>query len=152
MTSAVTPAAWTEDAVCASIDPELWFPEQGFSSKTAKKICATCSVREECLQAALEQPERFGVWGGLSEHERRKLRPTTRICKAEGCETEFSPGSSHGVYCSEDCRRTARIKSYDDCAKALLCIQCGGETTSLRCQACTRRHMAASVQPRKAAA
>lgn len=152
MTGAITPAVWTKDAVCASIDPELWFPEKGNNSRSAKKICAACPVREECLRAALEQPERYGVWGGLSEHERRKLRPTTRTCKAEGCDAEFSPGPSHAVFCSDNCRKAARNKSYDDSVKALLCIQCGGETTTLRCQACTRRHVAASVQPRKAVA
>lgn len=66
--------AWQERALCAQTDPEAFFPEKGGSTREAKKICLTCEVREECLQYALEHDERFGIWGGLSERERRKLK------------------------------------------------------------------------------
>lgn len=71
---AYRPEPWMQDAVCATVDPEAWFPEVGLSNKAAKQICLSCPVREQCLQAALDRDERFGVWGGLSEMERRKLR------------------------------------------------------------------------------
>jgi len=61
-------------ALCAQTDPEEFFPEKGGSTKRAKKVCALCDIREPCLQRALDDDERFGVWGGLSERERRKLK------------------------------------------------------------------------------
>lgn len=65
---------WTVDALCAQTDPEAFFPEKGGSTREAKKICRACMVRAECLLAAIETDERFGIWGGLSERDRRKLR------------------------------------------------------------------------------
>jgi WhiB family redox-sensing transcriptional regulator len=66
--------AWQTDALCAQTDPEAFFPEKGGSTRDAKKICGTCEVRAQCLEYALQNDERFGIWGGLSERERRKLR------------------------------------------------------------------------------
>jgi WhiB family redox-sensing transcriptional regulator len=68
------PLAWQSDSLCAQTDPEAFFPEKGGSTRDAKKICASCEVRVHCLEYALENDERFGIWGGLSERERRKLR------------------------------------------------------------------------------
>jgi WhiB family transcriptional regulator, redox-sensing transcriptional regulator len=65
--------AWQEDAKCAETDPEAFFPEKGGSTREAKKVCMSCEVREECLKYALDNDERFGIWGGLTERERRKL-------------------------------------------------------------------------------
>ncbi|MHA6667375.1 WhiB family transcriptional regulator [Homoserinimonas sp. A447] len=66
--------AWQSDSLCAQTDPEAFFPEKGGSTRDAKKICASCEVRVQCLEYALANDERFGIWGGLSERERRKLR------------------------------------------------------------------------------
>lgn len=66
--------AWKEDALCASTDPEAFFPEKGGSTREAKRVCAACDVRVECLEFALDHDERFGIWGGLSERERRRLK------------------------------------------------------------------------------
>lgn len=66
--------AWQTDALCAQTDPEAFFPEKGGSTRDAKRICTTCDVRAQCLEYALQNDERFGIWGGLSERERRKLR------------------------------------------------------------------------------
>jgi WhiB family redox-sensing transcriptional regulator len=68
------PLAWQADALCAQTDPEAFFPEKGGSTRDAKKICVSCDVRDRCLEYALSQDERFGIWGGLSERERRKLK------------------------------------------------------------------------------
>jgi WhiB family transcriptional regulator, redox-sensing transcriptional regulator len=65
---------WQERALCAQTDPEAFFPEKGGSTREAKRICAGCEVRAECLDYALAHDERFGIWGGLSERERRRLR------------------------------------------------------------------------------
>jgi WhiB family transcriptional regulator, redox-sensing transcriptional regulator len=70
----IAPPGWRELALCAQADPEAWFPDKGESSKPAKRVCASCPVRVPCLDYALSRGERFGVWGGLSERERRDLR------------------------------------------------------------------------------
>lgn len=68
------PPDWTKKALCAEVDPDLFFPEIGDDVAKAKRICKACDVKEECLKYSLDNDERFGVWGGLSEHNRRKLR------------------------------------------------------------------------------
>ena len=68
------PLAWQADSLCAQTDPEAFFPEKGGSTRDAKRICTSCDVRGECLEYALNNDERFGIWGGLSERERRKLK------------------------------------------------------------------------------
>ena len=66
--------SWQERALCAQTDPESFFPEKGGSTREAKKVCLACEVRSECLEYALANDERFGIWGGLSERERRRLK------------------------------------------------------------------------------
>ncbi len=66
--------AWQDNALCAQTDPEAFFPEKGGSTREAKRVCRSCEVRAECLEYALEHDERFGIWGGLSERERRRLK------------------------------------------------------------------------------
>ncbi len=75
-TDASAEQEWQERALCAQTDPEAFFPEKGGSTREAKRICAGCEVKAECLEYALTQDERFGIWGGLSERERRRLRRT----------------------------------------------------------------------------
>lgn len=65
---------WQERALCAQTDPEAFFPEKGGSTREAKRVCLSCEVRVECLEYALANDERFGIWGGLSERERRRLK------------------------------------------------------------------------------
>jgi len=69
-----TALSWQTDALCAQTDPEAFFPEKGGSTRDAKRICTTCDVKSQCLEYALQNDERFGIWGGLSERERRKLK------------------------------------------------------------------------------
>jgi WhiB family redox-sensing transcriptional regulator len=68
------PLSWQTDALCAQTDPEAFFPEKGGSTRDAKRICSSCDVRDQCLEYALQNDERFGIWGGLSERERRRLK------------------------------------------------------------------------------
>jgi WhiB family redox-sensing transcriptional regulator len=70
---------WRLDALCAETDPEAFFPEKGGSTREAKRVCSGCDVRAECLEYALANDERFGIWGGLSERERRRLRLARRV-------------------------------------------------------------------------
>lgn len=67
-------AGWREDALCAQSDPEAFFPDKGGSAAEAKRVCARCPVQAACLDYALRNDERFGVWGGMSERERRRMR------------------------------------------------------------------------------
>lgn len=69
---------WQERALCAQTDPEAFFPEKGGSTREAKKICVGCEVKDECLEYALAKDERFGIWGGMSERERRRLKSLRR--------------------------------------------------------------------------
>jgi WhiB family redox-sensing transcriptional regulator len=57
-------------ALCPEVDPEIFFPEKGDSSKAAKKVCAACDIRTMCLDWSIETRQEFGVWGGLSQSER----------------------------------------------------------------------------------
>lgn len=69
---------WQDRAICAQTDPEAFYPEKGGSTREAKQVCRSCDVRAECLQYALDNDERFGVWGGMSERERRRLKRQSR--------------------------------------------------------------------------
>ena len=64
---------WQSRALCAQVDPDLWFPEVGDRSDAIKRVCQRCPVQAECLAFALAQPETHGIWGGLSYAERRAL-------------------------------------------------------------------------------
>lgn len=71
------PVDWHNDAVCAQVDPELFYPERGRATKVVRKICFSCPVRLMCLEAAMDEEsgerERFGFRGGLSPAERTDL-------------------------------------------------------------------------------
>lgn len=66
--------AWYELGECQGVDPDLFFPGRGESTVEAREICDGCQVREQCLEWALEHAEKFGIWGGMSERERRRIR------------------------------------------------------------------------------
>jgi WhiB family redox-sensing transcriptional regulator len=69
--------AWQDRALCSQTEPEAFFPDKGGSTRAAKRTCMSCVVRAECLNYALAKDERFGIWGGLSERERRRLKRRT---------------------------------------------------------------------------
>ena len=69
-----TDRRWQERANCLGVDPDLFFPERGASTKEAKAVCGGCEVKSECLEYALRHGEKFGIWGGMSERERRRIR------------------------------------------------------------------------------
>ncbi len=70
---------WQARANCMGVDPDLFFPERGASTREAKEVCRGCVVRDECLEYALDNGEKFGIWGGMSERERRRLRRARAI-------------------------------------------------------------------------
>ena len=74
LTAETEDLSWQEFANCLGVDPDLFFPERGASTRAAKEVCRGCQVRESCLEFALANGEKFGIWGGMSERERRRIR------------------------------------------------------------------------------
>ncbi len=70
---------WMDQASCVGVSPDLFFPERGESTADAKAVCRACPVCGDCLEYALAGSEKFGIWGGLSERERRRLRRSRRL-------------------------------------------------------------------------
>ena len=70
----LTSPRWMSDALCAQVDAELFFPEVGEHSRPARLICRRCDVQINCLEYAVEHKIAFGIWGGMSDRERRNLR------------------------------------------------------------------------------
>lgn len=67
---------WERDAVCAQVDPEMWFPDATSPFSPAIKMCNGCPVQRECLQESFDARMEFGVWGGLTATRRLSLLPT----------------------------------------------------------------------------
>lgn len=105
---------WRKHGLCQETDPEAFFPEKGESTKPAKRICAACEFKTPCLQYALDNGERFGVWGGYSERERRRMgrgekvappAPVERIVsRCRWCNSSFLGDQK---YCSKQCSSSA---------------------------------------------
>jgi WhiB family redox-sensing transcriptional regulator len=74
--------SWRRFSNCLGVDPDLFFPERGASTKEAKGVCHGCVVKKECLEYALTTGEKFGIWGGLSERERRRIRRQRALARA----------------------------------------------------------------------
>jgi RNA polymerase sigma factor (sigma-70 family) len=80
--------SWQNHALCAQIGSYFFFPEKGGSTKDAKFACSNCDVRVDCLDYALNNNERFGIWGGLSERERRNTDMLNADLQNEDIELE----------------------------------------------------------------
>lgn len=65
--------SWRQRAACRGVDPDVFYPVSDEEAEEAKAICRVCPVRESCLEYALANRERDGVWGGATERERRRL-------------------------------------------------------------------------------
>lgn len=75
-TSAAWPAFATRPGVelaCAGEDPELFYPGPGGDPQPAVRVCSPCTVRAECLAWALKTDQRFGIWGGTTAGDRKRL-------------------------------------------------------------------------------
>jgi WhiB family redox-sensing transcriptional regulator len=73
---------WMANGNCASEPPSLFFPSDGVGVEVARRICATCPVKEQCLEHALVNRIDHGVWGGASERERRRILKRRRTAAA----------------------------------------------------------------------
>jgi WhiB family transcriptional regulator, redox-sensing transcriptional regulator len=85
---------WQDLANCLGVDPDLFFPERGASTREAKEVCRGCVVREQCLEYALANGEKFGIWGGLSERERRRIRRQRAAARRTALEAEARDAST----------------------------------------------------------
>ena len=74
---------WQAMANCLGVDPDLFFPERGASTREAKEVCRGCVVQNSCLEYALDNGEKFGIWGGMSERERRRIRRQRALARSE---------------------------------------------------------------------
>ena len=70
----IPPQHVLDHAECKGLDPRLFFPERGESTREAKAVCDTCPVRSDCLDWAIDTQQKHGIWGGRSERERRRIR------------------------------------------------------------------------------
>lgn len=70
---------WAERAACADANPDIFFPSRGESSAKAMELCRGCEVRLECLDYALRTHQRHGIWGGLTERGRRRVKSTRKL-------------------------------------------------------------------------
>lgn len=102
--------SWQDSAACQYVDADLWFPEQGGSTRRARRICRDCAVRAECLQYALDNEEPHGVWGGLSPEERLRLQ-------------RIRPGAPQ----SRRCRSGRHVMDEDNTAADGRCLACDRE-------------------------
>lgn len=72
MSRALTPPDW-EQAVCRSVDSELFFPDDGGYGNASKRICGGCPIKDACLEYAIANREQYGIWGGLGPRARRRI-------------------------------------------------------------------------------
>jgi WhiB family redox-sensing transcriptional regulator len=94
------PTPWTARAACVGVDGDVFFPDKGGTATAAKAICAGCAVRVECLDYAVRWGIRFGVWGGMTERERRQLTRSgkpRRLPPPHGTTARYA----HGCRCDE---------------------------------------------------
>lgn len=85
---------WRDDALCAGRETEVFFPEGDQPTIIAKSICRRCPVRADCLAHAIENGERYGIWGGFSEHTRDLL--VARIAATTAAAAAMGPGDDDG--------------------------------------------------------
>jgi WhiB family redox-sensing transcriptional regulator len=69
---------WMSLGICRNFAPEVFFPADGAGVEKARKICAVCPVKEHCLEYAVSEQIEHGVWGGMSERARRRLKSFRR--------------------------------------------------------------------------
>ncbi|MEZ5342717.1 MAG: WhiB family transcriptional regulator [Acidimicrobiales bacterium] len=86
--------SWQASSNCLGVDPDLFFPERGASTREAKEVCRGCVVRIDCLEFALSNGEKFGIWGGMSERERRRIRRQRALARQEATGIATTPAVS----------------------------------------------------------
>jgi len=152
---------WDEHAACNGHDGDLWFPDIPRGPKpdntpdpwaNARTICNTCPVKDDCLEHALSNDERHGMWGGTTPEERRRILNGPRPRSCRWCGGRFTAPGTRAVYCSPACRtageldrhraRTAKFRN----ARRLdgRCVDCGYSSVTHRCEHCQRARRGAA--------
>ena len=114
--SPIEPQPWQKDALCAQVDPELWFPDGSAphgsqSTQDAIAICHRCPVIADCLEYALEAEgsqhwrTRHGIYGGLRPVERYSIYVQSRERECAECGKTFQYTHANRRYCGDECRR-----------------------------------------------
>lgn len=109
----LTGTEWMDDGACRDVDPELFFPARAVDTEPAKRVCRGCPVREACLEYAVAERVVFGIWGGTTERQRRRLRREARVAgmthatRCEDCGAPFAHEHHSARYCSAVCRNRA---------------------------------------------
>lgn len=80
-TTSVNDLSWMEDALCAQTDPDIFYPEKGGSTAPATSICEGCAVRAECLEYAIANDIRHGIWGGTSDNDRKRISRERKLAQ-----------------------------------------------------------------------
>ncbi len=75
---------WQHQAACRGMDTQLFFPARGEASPEAEAACADCPVRLDCAEFAIGSGQRFGIWGGTSERQRRRIRAGRAVKRLDG--------------------------------------------------------------------
>ncbi|MDD7464898.1 MAG: WhiB family transcriptional regulator [Actinomycetaceae bacterium] len=75
----VSDRSWMEDALCAQTDPDIFYPEKGGSTAPATSVCNNCLVRAQCLEYAIANDIRHGIWGGTSDNDRKRIARERRM-------------------------------------------------------------------------
>lgn len=73
VTDLLATGTWQQDAACRDAEPDVFFSTAEGDREEAMRLCASCPVRLECLEHALENREAYGIWGGTDEQERKRL-------------------------------------------------------------------------------
>lgn len=88
---------WQDLANCLGVDPDLFFPERGASTREAKEVCRNCFVQDDCLEYAIQNGEKFGIWGSMSERERRRIRRQRALRLVEEAQRVDAPAAEHAA-------------------------------------------------------
>jgi WhiB family redox-sensing transcriptional regulator len=109
------PGEWSSQSACQYTDPEVFFPEKGKNANQAKQICRRCPVKGECLEFAVQTCQEHGIWGGLSEPERRELR------RSKGITRPSEPQQIvHGTYNGNQLHRRRGEQPCEPCRQAAI--------------------------------
>lgn len=103
----ITNGEWTQEALCREVgETNLWFPDKGESSREARRVCLGCPVRVECLQYALDNNEHWGIFGGFTERDRKKLMRGVNPIHTSVPRPAPLRVNGHGIACRcTECRR-----------------------------------------------
>lgn len=96
---------WRDDAACKGWDTARFFPDDGTNiDPEIRNLCAHCPVRQECLNHAIDTPEKYGVWAGLAPKQRRHYRSLPKVRRCPECDSQFVSVNFTQVTCSPACR------------------------------------------------